>query len=514
MKEHTLKDFIQELPEFKAMTEKFYSQEITKKEYKGFSGKFGSYAQRDGEHNMLRLRLGGGRISLEKLKFIVDCIEHYKIDKIHFTTCQTIQLHNLKAETVCRIMEEAIGYGIYTWGGGGDFPRNVMASPLSGVEDGEFFDVMPYAMAAADYLMRISGKVKLPRKLKVGFSNSPANHTHVTFRDLGFAANERGTFAVFAAGGLGSNPKMGLCVAEDVEPELILYYIKAMVDTFTAHGNYDNRAKARTRYMQYTLGQKGFVNTYQNALKAAFQLGEDLTIKPEESTVTKTGDGSSAAGARITAQKQPGLYAVSWHPVGGSPVPEQMRKLYDVIRDMDQVELRLAPDEGLYIINCTGEEANRILEVTKDSAQNLFETSVACIGASVCQIGIRDSQELLHTLTEEARACGFADGVLPKIHISGCPSSCGTHQIGVIGFHGGVKVIDKVPVPAFTLHLYGEEKEGEARFGEAVGTILQKDIPAFMKEVGNTVTEAGQTFAQWYPEHKDDLRKIAEAYLC
>lgn len=33
---------------------------------------------------------------------------------------------------------------------------------------------------------------KMPRKLKVGFSSSPANLTHATYRDLGFAAREDG----------------------------------------------------------------------------------------------------------------------------------------------------------------------------------------------------------------------------------------------------------------------------------------------------------------------------------
>ena len=36
-------------------------------------------------------------------------------------------------------MEQALDAGIVTMGGGGDFPRNVMCSPLSGVEEGEYF---------------------------------------------------------------------------------------------------------------------------------------------------------------------------------------------------------------------------------------------------------------------------------------------------------------------------------------------------------------------------------------
>ena len=68
---------------------------------------------------------------------------------------------------------------------------------------GEYFDVLPYAEEAGDYLMGIIKNVKLPRKLKVGFSNSPANVTHATFRDLGFVAKADGTFDVYSAGGLG-----------------------------------------------------------------------------------------------------------------------------------------------------------------------------------------------------------------------------------------------------------------------------------------------------------------------
>ena len=201
---------------------------------------------------MLRLRLAGGRMTKDQLKFIADSIEAYQIDKVHLTTCQSVQLHNLSGQAVCEIMEEALDHGINTRGGGGDFPRNVMVSPLSGVEEGERFDVLTYALRAADYLMGFIKTVKLPRKLKVCFSNSPKNLSHATFRDLGFAAREDGLFDVYSAGGLGANPKMGALVAGAVEPEDILYYIKAMVKTFMAYGNYENRAKARTRYMQDT----------------------------------------------------------------------------------------------------------------------------------------------------------------------------------------------------------------------------------------------------------------------
>ena len=143
--EKIIEEFKEDLAQFREMTDKFYAKEVSVKEYKGFSGGFGSYAQKGGEASMLRLRLPGGRLDKEKLKFIVDSIDEYGIEKVHFTTCQTVQFHNLSAKTVCEIMEKAFDAGIITRGGGGDFPRNVMVSPLSGVEQGEYFDVMPYA---------------------------------------------------------------------------------------------------------------------------------------------------------------------------------------------------------------------------------------------------------------------------------------------------------------------------------------------------------------------------------
>ena len=180
---------------------------------------------------------------------------------------------------------------------------------------------------------------------------------------------------------------------------------------------------------------------------------------------------------------------------------------------MDQVELRLTPDESVYIINCNGSEAQKVLSATADGAETTFEASVSCIGAVICQVGVRDSQGLMKKLVEMEREQGFADGVLPKIHISGCPSSCGTHQIGKIGFHGGVKVIDKVAHPAFTLHINGNDEQGKEKFGEKLGVILEENIPEFLCTVGKAVETAGMTYDEWIKDHETTLKEIAEKYL-
>lgn len=502
----------QDLPAFREKTAAFYAGELDKAAYKGFSGFYGSYAQKGGSASMLRLRMPAGRVTREKLAFTAAVIRKYRIPRVHFTTCQTIQLHDLDGEAVCAIMEEALDAGIVTMGGGGDFPRNVMCSPLSGTEKDEHFDVLPWAEAAGEYLMHFIKAEKMPRKLKVGFSNSPKNVTHATYRDLGFSARPDGKFDVYSAGGLGNNPRFGVKVAEAVEPRKILYYIKAMWLTFRAYGNYENRGRARTRYMQEALGgPEAYARAYNEKLAEVLASGENLDLELPPFPPEKRGDGSKVSGPRTLEQRQPGLYTVVWHPMGGQPAPETLCALSDALTDMPGAEMRLSPDETAYLVNLTGNEAQRILDLTPDSARTLFETSVSCIGGTVCQVGTRDSQGLLSACIAAVREADLPDGALPQIHISGCPSSCGTHQTGSIGFRGASKLVDGKPRPAFTLFVGGVDRQGCEAMGRELGVILEERIPSFLVEVGRAASARG--FDAWNQSNPAALEGIAAKYL-
>lgn len=499
----------EDLPIFKEKTDAFYAGELAMKDYKGFSGYYGSYGQKGGKASMLRLRMPTGEITKEKLKFISEAIDKYGIKRVHFTTCQAVQLHDLSKEQLYPIMEEALDNGIIIMGGGGDYPRNVMCSPLSGVEKDEYFDVAPYAKAVSDYLLTLVKAEKMPRKLKVCFSNSKKNLPHATFRDLGFSAKENGKFDVYCCGGLGNNPRFGVKVDEDVNPQDVLYYVKAMRDMFLKHGNYENRAKARTRYMVEALGgEDNLKATFKQFLSEAKKC--DLKISPEIPTVLKKGDGV-AEGLFVVPQKQEGLYAYLYHPLGGMPDVKVLKNLYETIKDMDEVKVKLCPDESCYVINLTAAELAKVKEVLSDNARNTFETSVSCVGATTCQVGLRDSQGLLLSCIEKVREEGVKDESLPQIHISGCPSSCGTHQIGKIGFRGHTKVVDKTPKVAFMLYVGGSDYQGKETMGKELGTIIDSDIPNFLVDLAKTVEESNLSFDEWFSVEK--VEEVAKKYL-
>ena len=113
-----VEEYRKELEVFCEKTKAFYAGEVSIVEYKGFSGYYGSYAQRGAKASMLRLRMTAGEMDQEKLAFVADSIEKYNIDKAHFTTCQTVQLHNLSCDTVCSLIEEALDAGYTPCGRG------------------------------------------------------------------------------------------------------------------------------------------------------------------------------------------------------------------------------------------------------------------------------------------------------------------------------------------------------------------------------------------------------------
>ena len=119
----------------------------------------------------------------------------------------------------------------------------------------------------------------------------------------------------------------------------------------------------------------------------------------------------------------------------------------------------------------------------------------------------------VNDLVKAVREAGIPDGALPQMHISGCPSSCGTHQTGAIGFRGASKLIDGKPQPAFTLFVGGSDKQGREALGHELGAILTDEIPSFLVKLGKEVAASGMDFAAWCKANPNGVDRIAAPYL-
>ena len=326
-------------------------------------------------------------------------------------------------------------------------------------------------------------------------------------------AKPNGTFDVYAAGGLGAgNARFGLKVGENVAPAKILYYVDAFAQMFMAYGDYKNRARARSRFMATNLGDEEFCRVFQTYLEKSQQ--KDLDIAPQAQEITKTAPaGPAPSDPRIRPQKQQGLYYVEYHPLGGTPNMETFKKALQYLASVDGAEIRLNTDETMYAINLTAAEAETFAAMTaSDTAANTFEKSVCCIGAAICQQGLRDSHGMWVRTVTALREKGVDTSRLPVLHISGCPSSCSAHQVGAIGLRGAAKKVGDEMKPAFTVFAGGAYGTKDERFGAQIGTLTEDVIPAFLTELANTLNESQQSFDDWYSTHAEDFAALVQKF--
>lgn len=134
-----------------------------------------------------------------------------------------------------------------------------------------------------------------------------------------------------------------------------------------------------------------------------------------------------------------------------------------------------------------------MLDATADGAKTLFETSVACIGASICQQGVQDSQSVLQRAVQAVREANIPDGALPKVCISGCTSSCSGHQAAAIGFQGTVKAVPGASLPGVCHLLGGSDALGHAHFGDTIGTVYEEQLPALLVELARLLQPQART---------------------
>lgn len=504
-----------EIEVFREQGYKFLNKELNVGEFKKISGGMGVYAHRGGQEFMVRLRVPSGVAGLNLLEEAYNWALKYNLDKIHLTTREAIQLHGISIDAVCDIMQEGLTKGIYTRGGGGNFPRNVALNPLSGVEVGEVFDVTPYALATNDHYMKKIYTYKLPRKIKTAFSNNEDDAVHCTITDLGFLAVEKHGerfFKVYIGGGAGRNARKSVELDELIPIKDTLYCVDAMVNLFIAEGDYNNPGKARIRYIAERMGDEEFKNCFRKHLEEVKAKG-GLDLKVEDITYNKKGLATDLKHNRLIAQKQDGLYAVLFHPVGGQLKLDVLKELIDAIKDIEEVEVRLGMDENLYIRNLNGKEAERILNLTQGKGgETLAERSVACIGVPVCQMGVIQSQNTLNEIVNLLKENNIEEGLLPRIRISGCPNSCGMHQIGEIGFAGKKKKVDDKLENVFELHFGGKVGINTINLGEYYGDILQRDVPNFLINVAKAVKADNSIFDLWIEKNTEKFKVIFEEY--
>ena len=390
---------------------------------------------------MLRIRIPNGLLRSNQLRTIADLTRRYARNTADLTVRQNIQLHWVTIEALPEVLEELWKVGLNTTGSCGDVTRNITGCPVAGVDADEICDASPLALEVDRMLAGNAEFYNLPRKFKISITGCRVWCPYPEINDVGLTAVQRsfhGTvetgFALRVGGGLSTEPYLGAPLDAFVRWNQVLPVVRGIAELFRdAEPLREHRERARLKFLFLRHGWT--VPDFQKELerRIGFQLDP---AEPDQPPADVYRDHIG-----IHPQKQPGLCYVGATVLRGRITPEQMQAAADLSERFAGGELRTTNMQNLLIVNVPRLQAD---ELAKElgaiglpvAGSPFWRGVVACSGTEFCKLAITETKSFSRWLVEdlEERMPGFDQHL--KLHVTGCPNSCGQHWIADIGIEG------------------------------------------------------------------------------
>ena len=521
---------IEEAENFAKTVKLFRQGKYDKDSFRRFRLQHGAYGTRmTSDYAMVRIKIPAGKIYPNQLEKIAQLSEAFSIGSAHISTRENIQLHWIVLEDVSEVMRGLAEVGLTTREACGNTVRNVMCSHLSGVCEEEKFDETPYAIATAQFLLRNPLNQNLPRKFKFNFTCCE-KHGMVRMTDVGLlpqikeidGKGQRG-FKVFLGGGLGNKSYVGYQLEEFTPEEDLLYTSIAVLRIFDRMGERKNMARNRMRYLVNELGWEKFQNLVlkERAIVRATQsviVKLDLDQTPEEIKkpirISESSGSSSPDGysrwykTNTFKQKQDGYRSVFIALEAGDITANQLREIANICREFSSeglgrtgfnqdIVFRWVHDDDLPSMYA------KLLEVGLAKTGALTMASpIGCSGTTSCNLALTNSHRLAKEIQRkflELKLDEDDDLKDSSVKISGCPNSCGQHNIATIGFYGGGSRVGKDMYPTYQMSL-GGRSDGDTMLGvNCLRIPAKRVIPVILKiiELFKQNKKNNDTLATW-----------------
>lgn len=425
---------------------------------------------------MLRLRTPNGIVYSNTLRKYADTIEPYgdEIGVMDITTRQNVQLRGLKLEDAADLFQDLHeNYNVTAYQSAMDNVRNVVGSPLAGIDEDELVDTRPICNALNDLvsLDPATGKRgnpkwgNLPRKFNIAVSGSRDDFAHTRINDIGLdpVKNSEGVVGFnVCLGGYFSVKRAASAVDMDLwipaEVPAVLDLCTAILEVFRDEGSRGDRQKARLMWLVEDYGVAEF------KAKILSKLPEDFVYEAAQPFPTDHFERRDL----LAVAKQPDgkLSRVGVHvPVGRLSV-EEMRILADVADAHSGGEIRLTVEQNVILPNvedpeALGRDLSQRTQRLKLAPGPIAGNTVSCTGAQFCPLAIIETKSLAERISNKLDERVSTPKPL-RVHFTGCPNSCGQVQVADIGLMGAParrvdpKTGKKVMVPGCNVFLGGQ----------------------------------------------------------
>ena len=390
---------------------------------------------------MLRIRIPNGLLNSRQLRTVAKLTEQYGRGVADLTVRQNIQLHWITIEALPEVLEALEQCGLGTIGACGDVTRNVTGCPVAGVDAHEICDASPLALEVTRALAGNDDFYNLPRKFKISVTGCNIWCPYPEINDVGLTAIRRGAgahsevgFSLRVGGGLSTDPHLSARLNAFVRWNQVVAVVKGVAEIFRdADQLRENRERARLKFLFLRHGWTA--RDFQDQLES--RLGFSLDPAVEETPP----DDVYRDHVGIHPQKQPGLFYIGAAVLRGRISAEQMRAAAELADRYASGELRTTNMQNLLIVNVPQQNAAplaRELDAIglRPSGSAFWRGAIACSGSEFCKLAITETKSFSRWLVEELeeRLPGFEQHL--KLHVTGCPNSCGQHWIADIGIEG------------------------------------------------------------------------------
>jgi len=511
----------------------FRKGKISEDDFRRFRLQHGAYGSRlQQNYSMVRIKIPSGEITPEQLEKIATLSEAFSVGSAHVSTRQNIQLHWVQLEDVSEVMRGLVEVGLTTREACGNTIRNVMCSHFAGVCPDEQFDSTPYAKAIARFFLRNPVCQNLPRKFKINFACC-SKHGLVRIADIGLIPMKKdgiNGFKIYLGGGLGAASFIGHQLEEFTSEDRLVSTCMAVVRLFDRLGNRENMARNRMRYLVNEMGWQKFqklVIKERSGVEMTISL-ETLNrylVEQESSNIRQFSNSKKLPlinekvnvdsdpytrwiHSNVVSQKQDGYVVVFVTLGAGDITSNQLRSLAKTIRNYSGESCaRNTPNQNFAVRFVKAKDLpefyNELANIGLANPGALTISSpVGCTGTTSCNLAITNSHRLAKEIQMKFIELGLDtedDLIDSTIKISGCPNSCGQHEIATIGFYGGASRVDGTMTPTYTMMFGGRDGE-DGMLGKSVMRVPAKRVIATLKrliEIYKQERSTNETFSVW-----------------
>jgi sulfite reductase (ferredoxin) len=452
------------------------ARETLSGEAKELSKFFGIYKQQTrGERGrktheyifMVRIKApAGGAFDARQWAALDDASEQFADGTLRITSRQGVQYHGVVGATLgplVRHLNRAYRRGA-TLGACGDVNRNVMCSPIEGLDPDFATGGHELALAIAEELAPRSsayfqvfasdetgrnvgpinadeplyGRNYLPRKFKIGIAHPGDNSIDVLTQDVGLvpaAVDGRADgcwWDLYTGGGLGLTHNMpqtaallGLYMGR-IRREQVVDAAKAIAILQKENGERRDRRQARWKYTLRRLG----VDKVKAELRARFGIEiEDSSPVPLPPLQLFLGWHPQRDGRHF--------YGISVE--NGRMQPELRRAVRAAVEELG-LGVRMTAQQDLLLCDVADRAAlERILDAHRvkrpESLSKVRRLAMACPAKPTCGLAMTEAERVLPSYIDAIDQAGLGD-VDVVIRMTGCPNNCARPSTAEIGIYG------------------------------------------------------------------------------